>query len=178
MKRSLPAKTNRAVEFAVEKGTSSWLNVLPMKDMDFTLNKREFRDAVKLRYDWPIPECLSLCVCCFSVDHAMVCKRGGFVIQWHNELRDLEAELLEMVCSDVQIQPSIQPVTGETLNRGANKENGARLDVHCEGVMGKTEIRLFDVRVCHPNADSHREMTPQQIYKQQKQKRRGNIHHG
>ena len=51
VKRSLPAKTNRAVEFAVEKGASSWLNVFPMKDMDFTLNKREFRDAVKLRYD-------------------------------------------------------------------------------------------------------------------------------
>ena len=32
--------------------------------------------------------------------------------------------------------------------------------------MGKTEIRLFDVRLCHPNADSYREMTPQQIYKQ------------
>ena len=32
--------------------------------------------------------------------------------------------------------------------------------------MGKTEICLFDVRVCHPNADSYREMTPQQIYKQ------------
>ena len=32
--------------------------------------------------------------------------------------------------------------------------------------MGKTEIYLFDVRVCHPNADSYREMTPQQIYKQ------------
>ena len=48
--------------------------------------------------------------------------------QRHNELRDLEAELLEMVCSDVQIEPSLQPVTRETLNRGANKENGARLD--------------------------------------------------
>ena len=43
-----------------------------MKDMDFTLNKREFRDAVKLRYNWPIPECPSICVCGanFSVDHA------------------------------------------------------------------------------------------------------------
>ena len=112
---SLPAKTNRAVELAVEKGVSSWLNVFSMKDMDFTLNKHEFRDAVKLRYDWPIPECPSICVCGanFSVDHAMVYKRGGFVIQRHNELRDLEAGLLEMVCSDVQIEPSLQPVTGD-----------------------------------------------------------------
>ena len=168
MKRSLPAKTNRAVEFSVEKGASSCLNVFPMKDMDFTLNKREFWDAVKLRYDWPIPECPSICVCGanFSVDHAMVCKRRGFVIQRNNELRDLEAELLEMVCSDVQIEPSQQPVTGETLNREANKENGVRLDVHASGFWERQRSAFFDVRVCHPNVDSYRETTPQQIYKQ------------
>ena len=118
-----------------------------MKDMDFTLNKPEFRDAVKLHYDWPIPECPSICVCDanFSVDHAMVCKHGGFVIQRHNKIRDLEAELLEMVCSDVQIEPSLQPVTGETLNRGANKENGVRLDVHVRGLWERQRSAFFDV---------------------------------
>ena len=35
------------------------------------------------------------------------------MIQRHNELRDLEAELLEMVYADVQIEPGLQPVTGE-----------------------------------------------------------------
>ena len=82
----------------MKKGASSWLTVIPVKDLDFTLNKREFRDAIRLRYDWSIPDSPSVCVCCasFPVDHAMVCKRGGFVIQRHNELRDLEAELLDM----------------------------------------------------------------------------------
>ena len=91
-----------------------------------------YNRSVKLRYDLPIPECPSICVCGvgFFVDHAMVCKCGGFVIHWHNELRDLEAELFEMVCFlDMQVEPSLQPVTGERLNRGAIKENGARLDV-------------------------------------------------
>ena len=37
----------------------------------------------------------------FSVDNAMVCQRGGFIIQRHNERRDLEAEMLRMVCNDV-----------------------------------------------------------------------------
>ena len=59
-----------------------------------------------------------MCVCGvrFTVDHAMICKRGGFIIQRHNELRDLEAELLKMVCYDVEKEPSLQPVTGEELN--------------------------------------------------------------
>ena len=87
------------------------------------------------------------------------------MIQRHNELRDLEAKLLEMVCSDLQIEPSLQPVTREMLNRGANKENGARPDVHARGLWERPRSTFFDVRICHPNADSYREMTSQQIYK-------------
>ena len=59
----LPDKTQRTVELACKKGASSWLTVIPLKDMDFDLNKREFRDAVRLRYDWPIPDNPSVCVC-------------------------------------------------------------------------------------------------------------------
>ena len=59
----LPDKTQRAVDLACEKGASNWLTVIPLKDMDFDLNKREFRDAVGLRYDWPIPDNPSVCVC-------------------------------------------------------------------------------------------------------------------
>ena len=34
-------------------------------------------DAIKLRYDWPIYDIPSTCVCRdrFTVDHAMICKR-------------------------------------------------------------------------------------------------------
>ena len=102
-----PQKVQRALDLAVEKGSSVWLTVLPLREMGFNLaiNKREFRDAFKLRYDWPVDDIPSTCVCVdiFTVDHAMICKRGGFVTQRHNELRDLEADLLSMVCSDVEI---------------------------------------------------------------------------
>ena len=56
----------------------------------------------------------STCVCgdAFTVDHAMICKRGGFVTQRHNELRDLEAELLNMVCTDVELEPVLQDISG------------------------------------------------------------------
>ena len=51
MRNSLSSKTRKAADLAMEKGASSWLTVIPLKDMDYTLNKREFRDAVHLRYD-------------------------------------------------------------------------------------------------------------------------------
>ena len=60
----------------------------------------------------------------------MVCRRGGFIIQRHDELRDSEAETLRMVCNDVAVGPVLQEVTGETLNHGANKASDARLDIH------------------------------------------------
>ena len=60
----------------------------------------------------------------------MVFQRGGFIIQRHNELRDLEAGMVSMVCNDVEVEPVLQEVTGETINHGANKAPDARLDIH------------------------------------------------
>ena len=43
----------------------------------------------------------------------MICKKGGFITMRHNELRDLEAELLNTVCKNLQIEPVLQDITGE-----------------------------------------------------------------
>ena len=51
MKNSLPTKTRQAVELTTEKGSSNWLTVIPLKEFDYNLNKKEFSDAIKLRYD-------------------------------------------------------------------------------------------------------------------------------
>ena len=63
----------------------------------------------------------------------MICKLGGFITQRHNELRDLEAEFLSMMCNDVGIEPVLQDISGEHLNRGSNKAQDARLDIHARG---------------------------------------------
>ena len=70
----LPARTKRAVSLAREKGASNWLAEIPNKDTDSDLNKREFKDAIHLRYDWEIMGTPTVCVCGdrFSVDHAMI----------------------------------------------------------------------------------------------------------
>ena len=66
--------SEQLVDLAAEKGSSAWLTVLPLQDLGFNLNKREFRDAVKLRYDWPVEEIPSTCACgeAFTVDHSMI----------------------------------------------------------------------------------------------------------
>ena len=118
-----PQKVQRTLDLAAEKGSSVWLTVLPLREMGFNLNKREFRDAIKLRYDWPVDDIPSTCVCgdIFTVDHAMIYRRGGSVSQRHSEVIDqLEDDLLSIVCSDVEIEPILQDISGEQLERGSN----------------------------------------------------------
>ena len=77
--------------------------------------------------------------------------------QRHNELRDLEAELLNTVCSDVEVEPVLQDINREQLNREANIAQDAGL------VDGRSAF--FVVRACHPDADSYRDLEPQQLYR-------------
>ena len=117
------------------------------------MNKRQFRDAVKLRYDWPIDDIPSTCACreVFTVDHSMICKLGGFIIQRHNELSNLEAELLSTVCSDVETEPVLLDVSGEQFkSRGSNKAQDARLDIHARGFWEQQRSAFFDVRFATP----------------------------
>ena len=99
-----------------------------------------------MRYNWDISDLPKTCVCrdIFYMGHAMICKRGGFVILRHNELRDLEAVLLSTVCNYVQVEPVLQQVTGETLNRGANRAPDARLDIRDSSTSGyATQMQIL-----------------------------------
>ena len=51
------------------------------------------------------------------------------------------------------------------LPRGANKAPDAQLDIRVRGFWAREQSAFFDIRVCHPNADSSKNLTPEQIYK-------------
>ena len=69
------------------------------------------------------------------------------------------------MCTDVEMEPVLQEVTGEVLRRGTNKAPDVRLDVRARGFWAREQSAFFDVRVCHPNADSYKNLIPEQIYK-------------
>ena len=50
-----------------------------------------------------------------SVDHALSCLMDSFSTLQHNELQDLTASLLVDVCSNVSREPTLQPLSGESL---------------------------------------------------------------
>ena len=156
VEKLLPSDTLRIVEQTSQPGASNWLSVLPLSEHGFVLNKREFRDAMCLRYNRDLKGLPSNCPCgqTFDVNHAMNCKKGGFVIIRHNDIRDFEANLLSKVCNDVETEPALQPITREHLPASTIQGDDARLDVRARGFWRKGQNAFFDVRVTNANAKS------------------------
>ena len=62
---------------------------------------------------------------------------------------DLTASLLSKVCSDVGVEPSLQPVEGEPLQFAtANGEDGAHLNVVARDFWGQNRQRVFLMSGC------------------------------
>ena len=82
---------------------------------------------------------------------------GGVTSIRHNEVRDFTATLLKEVCYNVQVEPQLQPLTGESFShKTANTDPCARLDISACGVWGgRFERTFFDVRVFNPSAQSN-----------------------
>ena len=99
----------RAVSDAKNPGASNWLSAVPLEEYNFVLNKKEFRDAMNLRYGKDLKGLPSKCPCgqSFNMTHALNCKTGGFITIRHNRVRDFEAQLLTEMCSDVEIEPPL-----------------------------------------------------------------------
>jgi len=74
--------------------------------------------------------------------------------------------MLNLVCHDVEVESVLQEINGKSLARGANTAPDARLDIHARVFWSRQGSTFFDVRVCHPNAESYKDLTPQQIYRQ------------
>ena len=65
----------------------------------------------------------------------------------------------------------LQGITGEELNIGA-KAPDAQMDIVARGIWERQRSVFFDVRVCYPNADSYRDLDPDQTFRQQCKKQR------
>ena len=176
VKDQLPDNLKRNAEQASEKGASSWLSVLPIAEHGFYLLKGEFRDALRLRYNWALYITPLTCNCGsqFTVNHTMVCHMGGFPTIRHNEVRDMTASLLTEVCHNVATEPPLQPLSGESFNfRSANTDDNAHLDIRCRGFWSNHQVVFFDVRVFYPNAPSNRSGDAYKRHEQAKKRSMG-----
>ena len=154
----LPPTHITHVKEAAQKGVSSWLTCLPLEEYGFILNKKEFSDALCLRYNIPMKGLPNVCGCgkLNNIDHIMTCPKGGYIHLRHNQIRDLEAKILSEVCHDVITEPTLLPLAGERFQlRSTNDAPDARLDISARGIWRPMDKVYFDVRIFHPSAPSN-----------------------
>ena len=80
----------------------------------------------------------------------MNCPHGGLPTLRHNELCDLNANLMSEVCHDVTTEPELQPLTGENMRyHSAITTDGARLDMRAQGFWAVATLKIFSMsRYC------------------------------
>jgi hypothetical protein len=184
----LPCDTRRTVERG--KQTGQWLNVTPSTFNGTELSAQEFRDALFLRYGRSPGDLPSHCDGCgqkFTIQHALECKKGGKVIQRHNELRDeignLAAKafipsairnepLIHTSCPAVKM-PALDPAhPSVSLNLHKNR-SADRGDLSIRGLWQRQTDCIIDVRVTDTDSKSNLSKDPAKVLEaHEKEKKR------
>ena len=145
---------------------------MPVEELGFNLNKEQFWDALKLRYGIKLENLPAQCPCGqpFDVSHALSCKKGGFIVQRHDNIKNLLVSLLAKVCKNVESEPHLLEITSESLNYAtANTSDEARLDIKAQGFWQHGQVTYFDVRVTQVNAASQKQQPTAKIFRQHEQ---------
>ena len=125
----------------------------------FDLSAQEFRDALAIRYRKPLlnlpPKCDG-CGAPSSLDHFLICRRGGFVVQRHNEIRDAIGDLAALAWGQVR---------QETVVIEAEDQQSETLiaDLCVREVWLPQAEALFDIRVVDTDAQSYLHHTPSRV---------------
>ena len=78
------------------------------------------------------------------LDHALCCRKGGLIIQGHNEICDAIGDLAALVWSQVPSEPVV---------KDASEDSDALIaDLGVRGVWQSQVMALFDIRVVETDA--------------------------
>jgi hypothetical protein len=149
--------------------TGAWLTQMPSKLNGTILSKDEFCDNVRLRYGLrPINLCERCdgCGAGFSVDHALSCRKGGLVVQRHDDARDEAGSLAAnaLTPSRVSYEPHI--FYGRGVSAGVEAEDTSRVgsnvardeargDIAVHGLWEKGKTCILDIRITDTDAKSY-----------------------
>ena len=104
----------------------------------------------------------------FTVNHALSCKKEGFIAQRHDTIRDLLTLHISKVCRDVETEPLRHSLDNEVFNLQSTViSREARLDMKAGGSWTPGVTAFFDVRVTHITSLSNQGEHTATIFKQQ-----------
>ena len=149
--------------------------IIIIADQGLVLNKQKCRDSLRLRYNMPPSDLPSKCFCGekYTVCHALSCKKGGFVVQRHGGVCNLLTSLIGKVCTKVEVEPQLQPLSNERFNlRRAVTSPQARLDFKAGGFWSCGVTAFFDVIVTYVNSKCNQGKTTTTIFKEQEEEKK------
>ena len=90
------------------------------------------------------------------MDHAFSCPKGALPSIRHDRIRDITADLLTEVCSNVGLEPTLQPDWKRFSFHSINTEEGVRLDIKAQKFWDSSQRSTdFHVRVFNSFAPSN-----------------------
>ena len=131
------------------------VNNTAIDEFEFALSSA-FRDALALTCRYGLTQLQSPAFCgsgvSFYSEHTASSPKGGFPSIRHNEISDSISNLLTKLCTNIRIEPILQPFTGEVfIGASLNNQDGTHLDTAANGFCGGRFQRTFiDVRVFNP----------------------------
>ena len=142
---TLPSDLLRSVNQSRDKGASSWLTAVPLVDQGLVLNRQEFRDSLRLRYNMPLSDLPSV-FGVRSIPSTMPCHAKGEV-SWRRDTMVFATYLPHLLVRfaptlksnhnyDLSIMSRIQPT-----NRG-NKPRG-KTELEGRGVLVSWSYSIF-----------------------------------
>ena len=150
----------RALHRSRTNDLSCWLSVLPTEKDNFDLTAQEFRDALAIRYKKPllnIPPSCDGCGSPSSLDHFLVCRKGGLIIQRHNEIRHAIGDLAALAWSSVKREPIVKEA------HDGDSSDVLVADLCIRGVWLPQAEALFDIRIIDTDAQSYLSQPPASV---------------
>ena len=152
------------------KTTGAWLTTMPSLLNGTVLSAEEFRDSIRLRLGLTPHSLPHRCEGCgerFTTDHAMSCRKGGLILQRHNDIATEWGQLCAQALtpSVVTDEPLIQN-SRDVQVAGTNRTEPRpelRGDIAVHGFWTPGTTAIFDIRVTDTDAPSNRSTAPERV---------------
>ena len=160
------------------RGGSLWVTAIPIDSLGLGLDRSVFRDAVALRYGLeppdPLPVTCPSCSADFSIDHALKCKKGGWVGRRHKEVLRAWKQYFERAGHTFAVTEPLLPAIprGVLVRPSTTRDPDARADlvVRDDGT-GRNEF--MDVAVLDTGADCYKGKSTEKILADYEKRKEG-----
>ena len=97
----------------------------------------------------------------------MNCKRAGFVVMRHNNVRDFSANLLKATQNDAEIEPALQKIDNEKIDSVQGMKQGQIYEVWQQG-----QNAFFDIGLTNVNANSQKNQSVETILRKHEKEKK------